>query len=94
MIGAEEAFRLGLVEKVVPTGKKIEATLEFLSKVMEKGPLGVRAAKKVINRVRDMNLSHGLELESDLWASLTATEDMKEGARAFIEKRKPHYKCQ
>ena len=94
MIGAEEAFRLGLVEKVVPTGKKIEASLEFLSKVMEKGPLGVRAAKKVINRVRDMNLSHGLELESDLWANLTATEDMKEGARAFIEKRKPHYKCQ
>ena len=48
-----EAFRLGLIEKVVPVGRKIEASFEFVTKIMEKGPLGVRAAKKVINRVRD-----------------------------------------
>ena len=46
-----------------------------------------------MNRTRDNPLNHGLELESDLWANLTVTEDMKEGARAFIEKRKPQYKC-
>ncbi|MDP2970580.1 MAG: hypothetical protein Q8P64_15455 [Deltaproteobacteria bacterium] len=47
----------------------------------------------MINRARDLSIQQGLELESDLWANLTATEDMKEGARAFIEKRKPQYKC-
>lgn len=50
------------------------------------------AAKKVLNRTRDLPLTAGLELESDFWAALTATEDMKEGARAFIEKRQPEYK--
>jgi len=58
-----------------------------------KGPLAVAAAKKVINRVRDLSLQQGLEIESGLWANLTATEDMKEGARAFIKKRKPNYQC-
>jgi enoyl-CoA hydratase/carnithine racemase len=55
--------------------------------------LGVAASKKVINRARDLSLNQGLELESDLWANLTNTEDMKEGAQAFIEKRKPQYRC-
>jgi enoyl-CoA hydratase len=94
MIDAQEAFRLGLIEKVVPAGRRIEASLEFVAKVLEKGPLAVKAAKKVMNRGRDLGLSQGLELESDLWANLTATEDMKEGARAFIEKRRPQYKGQ
>jgi len=43
----------------------------------------VVAGKKVINGARDLSLQQGLELESDLWANLTTTEDMKEGARAF-----------
>jgi enoyl-CoA hydratase/carnithine racemase len=94
MIDAAEAFRLGLIEKVVPTGKVMEGALELVAKIMEKGLLGVVAAKKVMNRTRDLPLNHGLELESDLWANLTVTEDMKEGGRAFIEKRKPQYKCQ
>jgi enoyl-CoA hydratase len=93
MIDAAEAFRLGLVEKVVPGGKVIQAASELVTKMMEKGPLGLVAAKKVMNRTRDIPLNHGLELESDLWANLAATEDMKEGAQAFIEKRKPRYRC-
>jgi len=94
MISATEACGLGLVEKVVPPGQGVEASLELAARIMEKGPLGIAAAKKVINRARDLSLTQGLELESDLWANLAATEDMKEGARAFIEKRKPHYRCQ
>lgn len=93
LIDAKEAFRLGLVEKIVPPGKVMEAALELAAKIIKKGPLGVAAAKKVLNRTRDLNLEQGLELESDLWANLTATEDMKEGARAFMEKREPKYKC-
>jgi enoyl-CoA hydratase/carnithine racemase len=93
MISATEALSLGLIEKVVPAGKSMEAALELAARIIEKGPLGVAAGKKVINRARDLSIQQGLELESELWANLTATEDMKEGARAFIEKRKPQYKC-
>jgi len=71
----------------------MEAALELAARIIEKGPLGVAAGKKVINRARDLSLHQALELESDLWANLTATEDMKEGAQAFIEKRKPKYRC-
>jgi enoyl-CoA hydratase/carnithine racemase len=70
----------------------MESALELAARIAERGPLGVAAGKKVINRARDLSLRQGLELESDLWANLTSTEDMKEGARAFIEKRKPQYK--
>lgn len=94
MIDATEAFRLGLIEKIIPTGKAIEAALELVTKMMAKGPLGIVAAKKVMNRTRDISLHYGLELESDLWANLTSTKDMKEGAQAFIEKRKPRYQCE
>jgi enoyl-CoA hydratase/carnithine racemase len=92
-ISAAEALRLGLLEKVVPPGQVMEAAMELAAKIIEKGPLGVATVKKVVNRARDLSLNQGLELESDLWANLTATEDMKEGARAFIEKRKPQYRC-
>jgi enoyl-CoA hydratase len=92
MISATEALTLGLIEKVVPPGKVMEAVMELAAKIIGKGPLGVAAGKKVINRARDLSLHQGLELESDLWANLTTTEDMKEGAQAFIEKRKPQYR--
>ncbi len=92
-IGATEALRLGLIERVVPPGQGLKAALELTAKIIEKGPLGVAAGKRVINGARDLSLLQGLELESDLWADLTVTEDMKEGARAFIEKRKPRYRC-
>ena len=92
MIDAHEALRYGLIEKVVPDPDIMEAAMDLATTIMKKGPLAVAAAKKVLNRTRDLPLAAGLELESDFWAALTATEDMKEGARAFIEKRKPEYK--
>lgn len=93
MIGAEEALGYGLVERVAPDGEVLDAALELAGRIAQKGPLGVMAAKKAINRCRDLALMDRLELESDLWAGLTASEDMKEGARAFMEKRKPDYRC-
>jgi enoyl-CoA hydratase/carnithine racemase len=93
IIEAKEAFRYGLLEKVVPEGQVMDAAWELANSVDSKGPLGVAAAKKVLNRTRDLVLEDGLELESDFWSNLTATEDMKEGAQAFIDKRKPNYKC-
>ncbi len=93
MISAQEAHQLGLIERVVPKGKLMEVALQIATKIIEKGPLAIASAKKVINQVRELSLQEGLELESSLWASLTSTEDMKEGVRAFIEKRKPNYQC-
>jgi enoyl-CoA hydratase/carnithine racemase len=90
-IDAAEGLRLGLIEKVVPPGKAVDAALELAGKIMKKGPLGIAAVKKILNRTRDLSLEQGLGLESDLWAGLADTQDMKEGARAFIEKRKPEY---
>ncbi len=92
MIDGAEAFRLGFVEKVTPDGGVMDAAMELAARIIKRGPLGVAAAKKVLNRTRDMALQPGLNLESDFWSNLTSTEDMKEGAIAFIEKRKPEYK--
>jgi enoyl-CoA hydratase/carnithine racemase len=91
MITAAEALSYGLIEKVVPDGQVVEAALDLARRIASRGPLGVAAAKKVMNRSRSLSIDQGLELESDYWAWLTGTEDMKEGARAFIEKRKPAY---
>ena len=92
-ISADQALGYGLVEKVAPDGQVLEACLELAATIAKRGPLGVMAAKKAINRSRDLCLMDRLELESDLWAGLTASQDMKEGARAFMEKRKPVYRC-
>jgi enoyl-CoA hydratase/carnithine racemase len=93
MVEAQEALRYGLLEKVVPDGQVVDAAMDLANKIASKGPLGVAAAKKVLNRTRDLPMRDGLKLEMDFWSKLTATEDMKEGARAFIEKRKPRYHC-
>lgn len=93
MIKAGEALEYGLLEKVVPDGQVLDAAMELAKRIAGRGPLAVAAAKKVLNRTRDLALTEGLELESDFWSNLAATEDMKEGARAFIEKRKPIFQC-
>lgn len=92
MVTGEEAFHLGLVEKVTPDGEVMASALALAEKIAKRGPLGISAAKRVLNRTRDMPMASGLALETDFWSSLTATEDMKEGASAFLEKRKPVYK--
>ena len=75
-----------------PPMNTLDDAMYLAPAIMKKGPLAVVTVKKVLNRTRDLSLAAGLELESDFWAALTATEDMKEGTRAFIEKRKPEYK--
>ncbi|MBM4328616.1 MAG: 3-hydroxybutyryl-CoA dehydratase [Deltaproteobacteria bacterium] len=91
MICAEQALSYGLIEKVTEPGKVLDEALALAATIASRGPLAVAAAKKVINRARDLPLPQALGIEADFWAGLTATEDMKEGARAFIEKRKPQF---
>lgn len=91
-ISAEEALRLGLVNKVVPKEKLGEAVEELISKLKSKSPAILRFAKLAVNKSLETALSVGIADEGDLFAMCFGTEDQKEGAQAFLEKRKPQYK--
>lgn len=91
-IKAEEAFRIGLIDKVVPTGEHLNEANTLARKIMSRGPLAVQAAKKAIHNGLEMNLNDGISLEADLFAGLCDSEDQKEGVAAFLSKRKPDFK--
>jgi len=89
---AETALRLGLVSHIVPREELMDRARQIANVICERGPLAVRTAKEAIVRGQDMPLDHGLAYEAVLLGRLMATEDAKEGPRAFAEKRKPDYK--
>lgn len=91
-IDAETAMRIGLVSHVVPKEELMDRAWQIANTICERGPLAVRAAKESINRGLDMPLDNGLAFEDLLLGRLMATQDAKEGPRAFAEKRKPDYK--
>lgn len=91
-INAEEAYRVGLINKIVPPDQLMPAAREMAEIICKKGPLGVRASKEAIIRGYSMTLEDGLELERNLNNSLRDTKDFMEGATAFKEKRQPNYK--
>ena len=92
IIKAEEALRIGLVNKVVPKEKLKENVDELLDKLVKKSPLMLKLAKMSVNKVFETPLSVGLAYESNLCALCFGTEDIKEGRNAFLEKRPPEYK--
>ena len=91
-ISANEALRFGLVNKVVPKDGLREAVEEFVKRLKNKSPAILRFAKIAVNMAFEMPLSVGIKSETDLFAMCFGTEDQKEGARAFLEKRSPDYK--
>ena len=92
IIDADEALRIGLVTKVVPA-EELTAAAEKLAKTLKgKGPLALRAAMEVINQGYDLGFDDACRLEANMFGVLCATEDMKEGTGAFLEKRKPDFK--
>lgn len=92
MIDAEEAFRIGLVNKVVEKDALIEEAKKILNGIIEKAPIAVELALKSIISGMEMAKEEGLKLEASNFSILFSTEDMKEGVKAFIEKRKPEFK--
>ncbi len=89
---AADAFRIGLVTKVVPGETLMDEAKKLAGKLASKGAIAMRMSKKCINYGMNVDLRSGLIFEQKIWAFLFATEDQKEGMKAFIEKRKPQFK--
>ena len=91
-IDAKEAYRVGLVSKVVPRQKLETEAEEIAGKLVSRAPIAVRYAKEAVTKGMDMTLAQGLRLEADLSFLLQTTKDRAEGIKAFLEKRKATFK--
>lgn len=92
MIDAEEAYRIGLVNKIVPGEELMDEAIAMANKIVSNGQIAVRFAKVAINRGIETDIETGMDIEKNLFGLCFATEDQKEGMEAFLEKRKPNYK--
>ena len=92
MIDGAEAYRLGIAEYLTPVGESVNKAREIAGKILKVGPLAVRLAKQSVNQGLDLSLEEGQKLEAKLFAKLCDSEDQKEGAMAFLEKRPPNFK--
>jgi enoyl-CoA hydratase len=91
-IRTEEALRIGLINRVAATGALLIEAEVVAKEIALLAPLAIRACLEAVIRGADLPLREGLALETKLFASLFATEDVREGTRAFLEKRKPVFK--
>jgi enoyl-CoA hydratase len=91
-LSAVEALEHGLVSRVVPREHFYSEALKVAHAMAAKGPIALRLAKESVNKAFETTLAEGLEYERKLFYTLFATEDQKEGMRAFMEKRKPDFK--
>ena len=91
-IDAEEAYRIGLVNKVVPVESLMDKTMKMAAKIAAKPAMALKVTKIVVNNGINMDLESALRFESQSFALLFSTQDQKEGLAAFIEKRKPVFK--
>ncbi len=91
-IDAQEAYRIGLVNKVVPPDDLMTEARAMAGAICESAPLAVRTAKEVMLRTQVMPLNEALKLEEDFQTYMLSTEDCEEGFKAFREKRKPRWK--
>ena len=91
-LSAQEALQFGLVNRVAATERYLDEALKMAEEIAARAPLAVRAAKKMIDQAFELSLSEGLGQERQEFYNLFATEDQKEGMKAFVEKRQPVWK--
>jgi enoyl-CoA hydratase len=91
-IDAAEAMRVGLVSQVVPLADLAGVARKIALRIQRNGPLAVRAAMRAVDHGLDVGLEHGCRMEANLFGLLCATDDMREGLTAFLEKRKAEFK--
>jgi enoyl-CoA hydratase len=90
-LNAQEALQYGLVNRVVPVSDYLNVAILLADEIASRAPLAVRAAKKMINQSYEHFLAEGLAEEKQVFYNLFASEDQKEGMKAFAEKRKPNW---
>lgn len=91
-IGAAEALKFGLINHVAAVGELLASAESLAREIAALAPLAIRASLEAVIRGAELPLAEGLELEAKLFASLFATNDVREGTRAFLEKRAPVFK--
>jgi enoyl-CoA hydratase len=92
MIDADEALRIGLVNRVVPAGESVvDAARVMMKAMLANGPLALAQCIEAVNRGSDVSLEEGLALEAKAFGQLASSEDMREGTSAFLEKRPPNF---
>lgn len=91
-VTADEALRSGIINRVVPPERLLTEAEAFTREVSKLAPLAIRACLEAVLGGAELSLEEGLELEAQLFSGLFATEDMREGTSAFLEKRAPVFK--
>jgi enoyl-CoA hydratase/carnithine racemase len=91
VIGAEEAYRIGLVSEMVPSGSLIARAEAILKQINANAPQGVKFSIEAVNKGLDTSVDEGLLIEASLFALCASTEDKKEGTTAFLGKRAPQF---
>ena len=92
ILNAQEAYRIGLVNKVVHPDELMKVTMTMALEMASRGPTALRYAKEAIYKGMDLTLEQGLRLEGDLYFLLHTTNDRTEGIKAFREKKTPRFK--
>ncbi|MCL4464339.1 MAG: short-chain-enoyl-CoA hydratase [Firmicutes bacterium] len=92
MIDAQEAYRIGLVNKVFPAAELLDAAQKMAKKIATKGQIAVRLTKSAVNQGLEMDAERGMAYEAEVFGLVFSTEDQKEGMKAFLEKRKADFK--
>jgi enoyl-CoA hydratase len=91
-VNAAEALRIGLVNRVVPASELMTAVRQLASELARQAPVAMRYILDAVNHGLEMPTADGLHLEATLFGLVAASDDMREGTRAFLEKRKPEFK--
>ena len=91
MISAQEAFRIGLVNEVVPAAELTIRAEAILKRIFSNAPVAVKYSLEAVNKGMETSQAEGLSLEASLFGLCAGTEDKKEGTSAFLEKRKPQF---
>ncbi len=92
MITAQEAYRIGLVNKVVPAGAVLKEARDLARKIATKSKFPIAAALRAITQGLETTTEEGLMIEAEQFVALADTEDIREGINAFLEKRQPQFK--
>jgi enoyl-CoA hydratase len=91
LISAQEAYRIGLVNEIVPVAELIPRAEAILAKIGSNAPLGIKFALEAVNKGMETSQAEGLVIEAAFFALCVGTEDRKEGTTAFLEKRLPRF---